>query len=56
MEHTARQPQKNDGVMFRVQRDCMFPKAVKDVSRVKVAIMQWKEQWEHDDGTRRRCT
>ena len=31
--------------MFRVQRECMYPKAVKDVSQVKAAIMQWEEKW-----------
>ena len=33
------------GIMFRVQRECMYPKAVKDVSQVKVAIMQFEEKW-----------
>ena len=31
------------GRMFRVQRECMYPKAVRDVSQVKLAIMQWDE-------------
>ena len=31
--------------MFRVQRECMYPEAVKDVSKVKFAIVQWEEKW-----------
>ena len=30
--------------MFRVQRECMYPKPAKDVSQVKLAIMQWEEK------------
>ena len=32
--------------MFRVQRECMCPKAVKDVSQVKFAIVHWEERRE----------
>ena len=34
------------GRMFRVQRECMYPKPVKDVDQVRLAIMQWEEKWE----------
>ena len=34
------------GIMFRVQRECMYPKLVKDVGHVRLAIMQWEEKWE----------
>ena len=33
------------GRMFRVQRECMYPKLVKDVGQVRLAIMQWEEKW-----------
>lgn len=33
------------GRMFRVQRECMYPKAVKDLAGVKIAIMEWEEKW-----------
>ena len=33
--------------MFRVKRECMYPKALKDVSQVKAAIMQWEEKWKN---------
>ena len=33
------------GRMFRVQRECMYPKPVKDVGHVRLAIMQWEEKW-----------
>ena len=33
------------GRMFRVQRECMYPKTVKDVGQVRLAIMQWEEKW-----------
>ena len=33
------------GRMFRVQRECMYPKPVKDVGQVRLAIMQWEEKW-----------
>ena len=36
---------RTSGRMFRVQRECMNPPAVKDVNQVKVAIMQWEEHW-----------
>ena len=32
-------------IMFRVQRECMYPKLVKDVGHVRLAIMQWEEKW-----------
>ena len=35
------------GRMFRVQRECMYPKAVKDVSQVKFAIVQREEKWKN---------
>ena len=31
--------------MFRVQRECMYPKLVKDVGQVRLAVMQWEEKW-----------
>ena len=31
--------------MFRVQRECMYPKPEKDVGQVRLAIMQWEEKW-----------
>ena len=31
------------GRMFRVQRECMYPKPAKDVGQVRLAIMQWKK-------------
>ena len=34
------------GIMFRVRRECMYPKLVKDVGHVRLAIMQWEEKWE----------
>ena len=33
------------GRMFRVQRECMYPKAAKDLSSVKLTIMEWEEKW-----------
>ena len=36
-------------LMFRVQRDFMYPKAVNDVSQVKVVIMQWDEKLKQND-------
>ena len=33
------------GRMFRVQRECMYPKPTKDVGQVRFAIMQWEEKW-----------
>ena len=33
------------GRMFRVQRECMYPKAVKELGNVKKAIMDWEEKW-----------
>ena len=33
------------GRMFRVQLECMYPKPVKDVGQVRLAIMQWEEKW-----------
>ena len=33
-------------IMFRVQRECMYPKLVKDVGHMRLAIMQWEEKWE----------
>ena len=33
------------GRMFRVQRECMYPKLAKDVGQVRLAIMQWEEKW-----------
>ena len=33
------------GPMFRVQRECMYSKLVKDVSQVRPAIVQWEEKW-----------
>ena len=33
------------GRIFRVQRECVYPKPVKDVSQVRWAIMQWEEKW-----------
>ena len=33
------------GRMFRVQRECMYPKPVKDVGQMRLAIMQWEEKW-----------
>ena len=32
------------GTMFRVQRECMYPKPVKVVGPVRLAIMQWEEK------------
>ena len=37
-----------------MQSECMYPKAVNDVSQVKMANMQWEEVEEIDDGARRR--
>ena len=34
-----------DGRMFRVQRECMYPKPAKDVGQVRLAIMQWEKKW-----------
>ena len=33
------------GRMFWVQRACMYPKLVKDVSQVRLVIMQCEEKW-----------
>ena len=33
------------GRMFRVQRECMYPKLVTDVGQVRLAIMQWEVKW-----------
>ena len=33
------------GRMFRVQRECMYPKLVKDVGQVRLAIMQLEKKW-----------
>ena len=47
VEQTARQVQqkKDGGFMFRVQRECMYPAAVKDVRFVKVANVELEEMW-----------
>ena len=37
------------GMMFRVQRECMYPKPVKDVGQVRLAIMQLGGEVEGDD-------
>ena len=31
--------------MFRMQRECMYPKPLKDVGQVRLAITQWEEKW-----------
>ena len=33
------------GRMFRVQRECMYPKPAKELGQLKNAIMQWEEKW-----------
>ena len=33
------------GIMFRIQRECMRPTAVKDLGGVKRAIVGWEERW-----------
>ena len=43
------------GRMFRVQRECMYPKPAKDVGQVRLAIMQWEEKWKVMLSARRRC-
>ena len=34
--------QKTMGRMFRLQRECMYPKAVKKLDEVETAIMEWE--------------
>ena len=36
---------KTMGRMFRIQRECMYPKEVKELSGVKIAILEWEEKW-----------
>ena len=31
--------------MFRVQRECLYPRAVKDLAQLRIAILQWEERW-----------
>ena len=33
------------GRMFKVQRECMYTRPVKDVGPVRLAIMQWEKKW-----------
>ena len=33
------------GIIFRVQRECMYPKPAKEVSQVRPAISQWEQTW-----------
>ena len=33
------------GRMFRVQRENMYPRPVKDVGQVRSAVMRWEEKW-----------
>ena len=33
------------GIIFWVQRECMYPEPAKDVSPVRLTIMQWEEKW-----------
>ena len=34
------------GIRYRVQRECVYPKPAKDVSQVRLAILQREEKWE----------
>jgi len=36
---------KTMGRMFRIQRECMYPKEVKDLSKLKGAILEWEQKW-----------
>ena len=48
--------QQTLGNRFRVQRECVYPRPAKDVSQVRLAILQWGREVEgHDVCTRRRC-
>ena len=38
------------GRMFRMQRECMYPRGAKDLAGVKIAIMQWEERWKRMKG------
>jgi hypothetical protein len=33
------------GRLFRLQRECMYPRPSKDVAGVRVAILNWEERW-----------
>ena len=35
---------KTMGRMFRILRECMYPKEVKDLNGVKVAVLEWEEK------------
>ena len=48
-EVTCKRQQKNVGRMFRVQRECMYPKPVKDVGQVRLANHAMGGEAEGDD-------
>ena len=37
--------ENHSGRLFRVQRECMYPKLVGCLSRLRLAILQWEEKW-----------
>ena len=37
--------QKTMGRMFRLQRECMYPRAVKKLDEVENAVMEWEKKW-----------
>ena len=41
----ARYSRRTMGRMFRMQRECMYPKSAKAVGDVAVAVLEWEEKW-----------
>ena len=41
----ARYSRRTMGRMFRMRRECMYPKLVKTVGEVAMAVLEWEEKW-----------
>ena len=41
----ARYNRRTMGRMFRMQKECMYPKSVKTVGEVAGAVLEWEERW-----------
>ena len=44
-DSTRNESNKTLGVIFRVRRECVYPQPAKDVSQVRLGIMQCEEIW-----------
>ena len=52
----AKYSRRTLGKIYRVQRECMYPKLAKDVGRVRLDFLQWEgEAGHHNVGARERC-